>query len=158
MLEKEVFWGFREGPIAFPPSYRWKRGADPGDYTDAAYLKAHAYTTNVAEVTTAEGNFSSTLMELPEVVNDESDGMAQSQSSGPPKPTTGQPASTSIRTPSYTDRVLTHSLDGCSPLIWGRYDLVQSVTLSDHRPVVATLEMPVSEPLKILLPPPGRWW
>ena len=33
MRDRLVFWNFREGPLEFPPSYRWRRGAYLGDYT-----------------------------------------------------------------------------------------------------------------------------
>lgn len=32
MKEREVFSGFSEGPITFPPSFRWRRGANAGDF------------------------------------------------------------------------------------------------------------------------------
>ena len=35
-----VFSGFSEGEIAFPPSFRWRRGAVAGDFTDTERLAA----------------------------------------------------------------------------------------------------------------------
>jgi hypothetical protein len=35
-----VFSGFSEGEIAFPPSFRWRRGAIAGDFTDEEMLAA----------------------------------------------------------------------------------------------------------------------
>jgi len=35
-----VFSGFSEGEIAFPPSFRWRRGAVAGDFTDRERLAA----------------------------------------------------------------------------------------------------------------------
>lgn len=31
MGEGRVFWGFEEGEVAFPPSFRWKAGRHAGD-------------------------------------------------------------------------------------------------------------------------------
>eukprot|EP00952_Eustigmatos_sp_NYUAD-ZCMA_P012872 51479-Eustigmatos_ZCMA.PRE.1 len=47
-----------------------------------------------------------------------------------------------IRTPSYTDRVLTHTMPARSGrLQWRKYDMADHVTLSDHRPVVAMMKL-----------------
>lgn len=47
-----------------------------------------------------------------------------------------------LRTPSWTDRVLTHSLPGKAPLLrWRAYDMADDVGLSDHRPVSARLTL-----------------
>ncbi|EWM20980.1 Endonuclease/exonuclease/phosphatase [Nannochloropsis gaditana] len=49
-----------------------------------------------------------------------------------------------VRTPSYTDRVLTHSLPGQGgSLRLLHYDMCDAVELSDHRPVVATYTLQV---------------
>ncbi len=40
MTAGRAFHGFSEGEIAFPPSFRWRRGAVAGDFTDPARLAA----------------------------------------------------------------------------------------------------------------------
>jgi hypothetical protein len=49
-----------------------------------------------------------------------------------------------IRTPSYTDRVLSHSLPGQGQMLrLLNYDMHDQIELSDHRPVVATYALTV---------------
>lgn len=36
MRAGHVFAGFSEGPITFPPPFRWRRGGDAGDYTSVS--------------------------------------------------------------------------------------------------------------------------
>jgi len=141
MREKIVFWGFREGAIQFPPSYRWKRGGDPGDYTDAAYLQSYAYTTSVDEL-----NISEETQALDHMESLGSHSLSRQGSSEIEHlKSTGGGKASSKRTPSYTDRILSHSLPGrADRLSWRHYDIADAVRLSDHRPVAATLEMLVS--------------
>jgi hypothetical protein len=54
------------------------------------------------------------------------------------------------RTPSYTDRILTHSLPGRQGgLTWGHYDAVDCVTLSDHRPIAAALTLRLDRSVRV---------
>lgn len=143
MREKIVFWGFREGAIVFPPSYRWKRGGDPGDYTDAAYLQSSAYTTSVDEPNLPDESSgpSLTAAESSSFHNLERESSLEADQS---RPLGGGGKASSKRTPSYTDRILSHSLPGRSDRLgWRHYDIADAVRLSDHRPVVALLDMQV---------------
>jgi len=57
---------------------------------------------------------------------------------------TGEGGMSAVRTPSFTDRILTHSLPGReTELKWMNYSMVDGVSLSDHRPVTAILDMQV---------------
>ena len=142
--DKIVFWGFREGAIQFPPSYRWKRGGDPGDYTDAAYLQSHAYTTSVDEPNIPDDASTHGVAHQESTPLNTAAYERQASSEGEPARTGGGKAS-SKRTPSYTDRILSHSLPGRSDrMSWRHYDIADAVRLSDHRPVAAILEMQVS--------------
>ncbi|KAM3568103.1 hypothetical protein VYU27_009768, partial [Nannochloropsis oceanica] len=68
------------------------------------------------------------------------------------------PKRSSLRTPSYTDRILTHSLPGKNHCLrWRHYDMADHVALSDHRPVCAALELNVDRSIRGfgILPPPS---
>lgn len=53
----------------------------------------------------------------------------------------------SLRPPSYTDRILCHSqIDSRHLLRILKYDMCDAITLSDHRPVSAAIELTVKEP------------
>ena len=167
-----VFHNFVEAPLAFPCSYRWNRvpadaylagryrpgrGGLAGDHADRARLHS-AYSTLVpskpgffnralsfarATSTLSAGSTTPTAAAAA--------GTASGASSPPPSPAVlGLTTSTSAlgggggtpRTPSWTDRVLTHSLPGKAPLLrWRQYDLADDVGLSDHRPVAAHLTL-----------------
>ena len=151
MRERAVFYNFVEGIITFPPSYRWHRGlAGPeslaGDYTDEQQLWA-AYSTFVVDPPKL---FSMpTLMFAQSVASGGGGGgggggQDRDSSTGPspPTPSSSSGATTSARTPSYTDRILTHSLPGKgSNLRWRHYDMMDLVCLSDHRPVSCHLTL-----------------
>ncbi|EWM22143.1 endonuclease exonuclease phosphatase family protein [Nannochloropsis gaditana] len=56
------------------------------------------------------------------------------------------PAGMSARTPSYTDRILTHSMPAkASQFRWLLYDSADLVGFSDHRPVAAAFELRADE-------------
>ena len=119
----EVFGGFIEGPIRFPPSYRWNREADDktaGDFVHVSDLEK-CYCLRVHHHG-SERDFQ----------RQQSSGHHQSEDLR------------SLRTPSYTDRILTYSQPGRKHrLQWKHYNLCESAFGSDHRPVCAVLELEV---------------
>ena len=209
MKDRRVFWGFTEGRINFPPSYRWTRGGgggnssspsssilvggddvdleasesvsnstfvnnEPenlaGDFTDMEKLQ-NAYTIAVVEklplmsrliarasswgssyyssssVISRTSSISSSTAQstgassTASISSSNSTSSLYSQSTAEP-PALPSNAIVSRRTPSYTDRILTHSLPGKAPnLRWRAYDMADYVNLSDHRPVAAAFEL-----------------
>ncbi len=100
MRAGQVFAGFLEGPLAFPPPFRWRRGGNGGNFTNEERL-AGAY-----------------------VLMKKGDGE---------------------RVPSYTDRVLYHSLpDVQHQLQLVTYQMCDHVRGSDHRPVSAAFQLTVN--------------
>jgi len=162
MRERAVFYNFVEAPITFPPSYRWNRSKAgielAGDYTDLQQLWL-AYSTFVVDHPKL---FS--MPRLSSFVHQSSVGSSSTVTSprnGPPSASSSLPpgSSTSTRTPSYTDRILTHSLPGKGAnLRWRHYDMMDGVALSDHRPVCAHLTLFVDADCRGFrtLPPPSR--
>lgn len=178
MREKMVFWGFQENPISFPPSYRWNRarptpipvidddvetavaaapivpnyyeGGLAGDFTDIEKLE-QAYTTSVTDPPALFGPVVSSLARSLSSFR-RSDSGSANKATPPSSPSRGA----SPRTPSYTDRILTHSLPGkAAYLRWGYYESCDLVELSDHRPVVATLSIKVASDVRgfSIMPP-----
>lgn len=96
MARREVFYNFTEGPITFPPSYRFRKGAHTRDYSNVSHLKSSVYTTTVVTPPPS--------LEHPTRAG--SNGPSTSSLSSSSQPTTA------TRVPSYTDRVLAHSLPG----------------------------------------------
>ena len=97
MHRGHVFVGFTEGPILFPPPFRWRRGGNAGDFTSVEKMAA-AY-----------------------VLKKKGDGE---------------------RVPSYTDRILFHSLaDVQDQLELVTYQMCDHVRGSDHRPVSAAFRL-----------------
>ena len=205
--QRLVFWGWREGRIAFPPSYRWhrqKRGKEggkeggglAGDFTSVERLVTRAYTTRttakapvvVVAPTSPSPSPSPTPPSLPLSTRSYFSLVRTSSSSAAAPPLPLLPPSGSnlegnprpgdmadeaeaalrpdeedeededeeedeadlkkdarvIRTPSYTDRVLSHSLPGQGQLLrLLHYDMNDEIELSDHRPVVATYALTV---------------
>jgi hypothetical protein len=146
MAQRLVFEGWREGLIAFPPTYRWERGAWAADFTNPATV-ASSYTTSVAEGPTtlaSETDPPSTPTLAPSQAPTDvpSPSSSTSSSAVPPVPPAPPTVTCTPRTPSYTDRILTHSLPGREGgLAWVHYDAVDCITLSDHRPVAAALTL-----------------
>jgi hypothetical protein len=101
MAKGLLFTGFREAPISFPPTFKFRVGASAEDYTERGALEA-AYVTGARRAN------------------------AQPQWS-----------------PSYTDRILVHSLgDIKHRCILGPYDMCDEgllAQISDHRPVSLAL-------------------
>jgi hypothetical protein len=91
LSQGRVFFGFQEGRLTFPPSFKWCPGRLVEDFTDVEDLR-YAYRTKL------EGQASET------------------------------------RPPSWTDRVLFHSLpDLRHRLVLRLYDLCEAIIGSDHR-------------------------
>jgi len=110
MSSQNVFYGFKEAPISFPPSFRRKRGeaGDCGDYSDLAVLN-NAFTTTVASDEDFEGKDEAQKIEI---------------------------LKKNARPPSYTDRILLYSMDDREKAIqMGPYELCDNLTASDHRPI-----------------------
>jgi len=100
MRAGQVFAGFVEGPLAFPPPFRWRRGGNAGSFTKDERV-AGAY-------------------------------MLMKKGDGE-------------RVPSYTDRVLFHSLpDVQQNLHLVAYQMCDHVRGSDHRPVSAAFHLTVN--------------
>jgi hypothetical protein len=97
MRAGQVFAGFAEGPLTFPPPFRWRRGGNAGNFTKDEQV-AGAY-----------------------VLMKKGDGE---------------------RVPSYTDRILFHSLPDVSQnLHLVAYQMCDHVKGSDHRPVSAAFHL-----------------
>jgi hypothetical protein len=145
MRERAVFYNFVEAPIVFPPSYRWNRSKAGielgGDYTNLQQLWL-AYSTFVVDHPKlfSMPTLSSILRQSSVVSGSTITSPRNGQPSAPPSLPPG--STTSPRTPSYTDRILTHSLPGKGAnLRWRHYDMMDGVALSDHRPVCAHLNL-----------------
>lgn len=97
--------GFREAPIAFPPTFKWRIEASAEDYTERRVLE-EAYVT---------------------------------------RPRRAKPTAYPMWSPSYTDRIMVHSLDDIAHrLCLGPYDMCDKgplAQISDHRPVSLALCM-----------------
>jgi len=114
---------FEEGPIRFPPTYKWK--TDRGTYIDYR---------EVEELKTAFN------------INGKSYGM--SRMGGGDK---GQADTvlSSYHTPSYTDRILYYSMEDRAPLLnLLAYDMCENVHGSDHKPICAAFELLVDATCK----------
>jgi hypothetical protein len=114
MEDGDAFCGFDEPMPCFPPTYKRKKGDDDGDcgdYTDP--LKIIQGYTNTGEV-----------QELSRKLSGASD----------PSEESARVAATKLRPPSYTDRVLMHSLpDRQRRLTVQGYDFCDQLRVSDHR-------------------------
>ena len=159
MGEGEVFFDFNEpgGTPKFPPSFRRKMGAagECGDYTDLAMLEG-AYTTIVKEKLKGGSGKDA-------VKDDGQDGKdgadedaweeegARSLDARATGATATQMSMSVVlkpgeRIPSYTDRVLYHTLvDSRGAINGGVYEVCDQVVQSDHRPVTATFGLLVDE-------------
>jgi hypothetical protein len=124
MSDGDAFLGFEEPMPCFPPSYKRKKGdidGDCGDYTDPLQI-IQGYT-NTGEVQELDV---SRLSEA-EVVQAKQ-----------------KIAAKKLRPPSYTDRVLVHSLpDRIDRLTVQSYDFCDRLRVSDHRAVSMTVRLEV---------------
>lgn len=138
MRGRVVFYNFTEAPITFPPSYRWNRsihGFDlAGDYTDVEQLM-HAYSTFVADHPKLISRLTKSFVSH----NERGNGTVSPLSTLPRSLSSSKKRKgVSLRIPSYTDRILIHSMPGKGAnLRWRHYDMMDAVPLSDHRPVCA---------------------
>jgi len=111
-------------------------GGDCGDYTDSKQLM-NAYTTNVKE---------NAATEIAAYQNDIDEEKQRQKSGEEMQSAVLKKLKLGERTPSYTDRVLYHSLPGYETSITpGSYELCDHVVMSDHRPVCATFNIAVDE-------------
>ena len=170
MQNNNVLCEFNEGLIEFPPSYRRCRGKLCGDYSDPNVLKeayslfvqekrsnhgnSHKLESNKSNITfikeigskneytnVIEQNFDVETKEdrdhdfkIPHVDSFESRNTSENTISD----TEGRNITTRI--PSYTDRILLHSLlDKQQNIVISSYELCDSLTCSDHRPVSSCL-------------------
>lgn len=113
-----ALFGFQEGPLAFPPTFKFFPGRLVEDYADVTDLRYGYQVTKGARA-----------LSLPSM----SDGGG------------GSPGRS--RPPSWTDRILYHSLPGLeSRLLLEAYDTCDAITGSDHRPVVAAFQLLLDKP------------
>ena len=127
-----ILGGFTEAPIRFPPSYRWNREAGE------AVMKDFTHTSDL------EKGYCLNVKRVDDDGNNQGKDLR------------------AMRTPSYTDRILTYSQsDRQSHLHWRHYDLCEGVLGSDHRPVYAILDLEVDGGVIGFTPvmePVGRFW
>ena len=133
MAEGFAFSEFEEAHIAFAPTYKRKIGRIEGcqhcgDYSDAAVVFNGFSNTEGMEsddLSPQLPNSSPTPAKVKDAVNDAK-------------------LAKKMRPPSYTDRILVHSLSNRSRrLAFQAYDTCEAMVVSDHRPVsmVMTLEV-----------------
>lgn len=144
MKHKEIFDNFKEpgGLPQFPPSFRRKMGGEGecGDYTDASKLHG-AFTTNVKEKSAKEDKKGK-------------DTDKDERRTDVPRSTTVQQSieaglKLGERIPSYTDRILYHSLpDKEVDIVPLAYQLCDTMTGSDHRPVSGSFKILVDDRIK----------
>jgi hypothetical protein len=121
-----VFCGFYEPPITFAPTYKRKVGKGPhclhgGDYCDKNIMfDAFSNTEGMLKM-------DGTIDPLP---NDKEKSIKIKKN---------------MRPPSYTDRIVFHSLpDRASRLAVQSYDVCEEMVVSDHRPVSSALTLTVN--------------
>ena len=125
MADGDAFSGFEEPMPCFPPSYKRKKGdeeGDCGDYTDP--LRVIQGYTNTGEVQELD------VSRLTEAQ------VTQAKQ---------KIAAKKLRPPSYTDRVLVHSLpDRTDRLTVQSYDFCDRLRISDHRAVSMVVRLEVN--------------
>lgn len=102
----QIFTGWQEAPIRFPPTYRRRQGPDGlcKDFADPVQIK-NAYSTEVEKRGTV-----------------------------------------TLRTPSYTDRILWHTLPACQDsCLCTNYSQEETIRSSDHNPVRAEFAIQASQ-------------
>ena len=154
MNESEVFHDFLEpgdGRPAFPPSFRRKMGEAGfcGDYTDAEILQK-AYTTTVLEkARSAADNAAAAKEDAAKEAAAKEDEESKSLDSRASRVTATSRSMAAVlkpgeRIPSYTDRVLYHTLpDRRGDIVPGPYEVCDQAAASDHRAVSATFQIRV---------------
>ncbi len=122
LSSEHVFYGFREMAINFPPTYRRSRAEGDGDYSSLDFL-SRAFTTRVFKSDDKE-------VKPSDMVNDTTEFNPVLANEG------GTEEKGTPRVPSYTDRILVHSLKDREPgLKLNAYESCECVTGSDHKPV-----------------------
>ena len=122
--------GFVEPLPCFPPSYKRKKGADGdcGDYTDPKIIKEGF--SNIGDLD--EDRLTSTeTSDSPNVIPAGIERITLTERKKMKK---------KLRPPSFTDRILIHSLHN-KKLEVKCYEICDQIRLSDHRPVSMTLTM-----------------
>lgn len=189
MKAGEIFYGFKEIPIRFPPTYKRKKGYSGycGDYTNYGEViqgfsnlgdqeeeekdQITELDTNSQLVNRIENDVLSSQIVTPQHQRNRSDitslGSTTSTASSNPFDSTKslKPARRAtlftltsktesfeekrrakIRPPSYTDRIIYHSLcpdDGKLHSL--KYGFCDTLRASDHRPVVMTMQLEVNQ-------------
>jgi hypothetical protein len=157
-----IFADFQEMPIAFPPTFRRQRGprGDPGDYTSRQAL-SRAYVVDLKSAgggaEEENGDFisgalfetepqSSTAQQKSGEIKDEPvDSVGHEEERGGSEAALGF-RNKSLRPPSWTDRVVVHSLhDARSQLELEIYESTDAVDVSDHRPVALVAVLAVDD-------------
>jgi hypothetical protein len=161
-----VFSGFHELPVSFPPTFRRRRGpaGSPGDYSNRdqvsmAYVVDLSFVVEDADESVddddrecpaaglSEANLGSGTTEAMTNLGNESTSPAEEH------PATNKPSidlscgvrRAKARPPSYTDRIMVHSLqDRECRLSLEAYDSTDAITMSDHRPVALASVLHVS--------------
>ena len=122
MAQRRVLSGWREAPIAFLPTYRRRPAGAPVAAGDADEDGGDGLGATAGRRSLSDAGAAVAALEAAYTLH--VDG--------------------SERTPSYTDRVLLHSLPGLEPqLTCVDYDACELLTASDHRPVAADLVLSV---------------
>eukprot|EP01038_Epipyxis_sp_PR26KG_P012324 gene12324-16529_t len=175
MDDGDAFCGFDEPVPTFPPSYKRKKGdeeADCGDYTDPAIIiQGYSHTGEVDTDSTLKrsaGRKSSkartmTITSLTQTKDDleshsnHSNDSNQNENVKRKETPPAEPVvvdAKKIRPPSYTDRILIHSLsDRKDRLTVQAYDICDVVRCSDHRPVSMAILMEVNSNILFQTPP-----
>lgn len=166
-----VFHNFQESLPAFPPSYKRKKGAagDCGDYTDPVDMLNAFSNTGEVELVDEEGG--GAAEETPASSTQSVGALEEAAAGAASDPNRDSASSTAskanrrarrqsvvmslpanatkkqmkaIRPPSYTDRILIHSLpDKRDKLTVLAYDICDELRISDHRAVTAVLHLEV---------------
>lgn len=169
MDDGDAFFHFYEPLPCFPPSYKRKKGlnGDCGDYTNVKRIMSAFSNTGIEyydKSDSVRSNLSSKLQtdSIPNDVESESgDSINSTLSDAITENSMNSSISkqhdslstvaidleldeTNIRPPSYTDRIIVHSLDDCCNRLHVQgYDLCDVIRVSDHRPVSMTLQLDV---------------
>lgn len=184
MLLGEVFYGFKEPPPRFPPSYKRKKGSLEGDCGDYASYQAlvQGYSHTGEENNLDDSTRSESISEMSTISEDT--GMDDDLESNDRVSVTSRESSladttsvtlkrslsrrasvfdrisiskrgsvspskakesSKLRPPSYTDRIIMHSLlDRAENLQSMAYGFCDSIRCSDHRPVCMSLNLEVN--------------
>jgi len=158
-----VFSGFQELPVCFPPTFRRRRGptGSPIDYSKRDQVSM-AFVLDLSVVEDADEsdeeddsecpagdvNGANLVSDVPEAANLEYQTTLPAEARLTNKPSICHSYGArcaKARPPSYTDRILVHSLqDRECRLTLEKYDSTDAITLSDHRPVALASVLNVS--------------